>query len=1632
MTTVTGTYSNYDSDYLTGLATAALGTHTATQFVLTEDVYTVTVFGSGMTYSNNKPSGGTLTSMTVTAYGETTTWTDLSVSVSALWSAVTTHNVTAFNNLLYSGDDTFTATGGAPGGFAGWGGNDTFNMQASTNADFLSGGDGNDTFNYNGNFNPGSQIDGGAGTDTLNLNGDYLGFTGLGDLTSIEIVKLGGGHSYYLADTTATTLTIDGSALGAGDFLKFDGVWSGTGSLLVSGGAGNDTFLSGKGNDTFNAGAGNDTIDYSHASGGVTVNLNIATAQAVGGGAGSDTLTGVENIVGTDFADTLTGDGNDNIFYSGGIDGHDTVDGGGGNDTYSFGDIIAAASVSGVTIDLRDNGAQNLGVVKLTSIENVVGSPYADTFIGSSADNVMNGGGGIDTITYQYATGGMSFVQIANPGGQATFTATGGGQGNDTFSAMSIIVGTDFNDTFSFLGTPQMDIRGGGGNDTMTFENAAQGVGVLLGGPNGDPIDFVSIETLTGSSHDDTLGGDNSDNVINGGAGNDTISGGAGNDTLNGGDDNDTISGGAGSDILNGGAGDDTLFGGDTNFEFDGNDVLNGGAGNDKLYAGGANASNSGTVILNGGAGDDLLVGGGGETTASYQDATGGVTVDLRLSSLSIGGAVAQAVGGGQGSDTLVGIQDLVGSAFNDTLTGSDFQSQFSNVPGDNVITGGGGDDRIDGGTGIDTAVFSGNQADYSITSLNGNVIVADLRAGHPDGTDTLTSIEFLQFADGKIAANPASQPPVLANATASVGYTEQGSPIAIEPAITLNDPDSAVLTGATITISGGYVAGDFLDFSNIGVGGSWDAASHTLTLTTTTSPATFQAELRTVTFSSTSDDPTAGGADPTRTITITATDGVNTSTPVTTTIDVTAVNDAPTLGGMGSVVIYTAHDAGVVLDDAVTVGDVDSALLAGASVSIANGFVAGDSLNFTSQGGISGSYNAATHVLTLSGAATAQAYLTALRTVTFSSSADDPTAGGNLSRTIAWTVDDGGPANHQSDVGSTTVNITPVNHAPQLGGAGNTAGYTEQAAPVALDSGLTVSDDGLNLTGATVKISAGFVAGDTLNFANQNGISGSYNAATHILTLSGTSSVGHYEAALRSVTFSSASDNPDNYGASTARTITWSVDDGQATNHASNTPVTTLNITAIDDLPVAHNDAFAAGEQIAIGPLLSVFADNGGGADSDPDNPSLAVTAVNGVAASVGHQITLASGALLTLNANGSFAYDPNGVFDSLAAPGSGASDISATDSFTYTINGTVETATVTIAGVDSNDTLHGTSGNDAFDGGIGNDTLVLTGNHADYTIAFDAGTMAYTVHDNRAGSPDGTDTVRNVENFQFADGTVSFATYVGPDNTIYDAANDTPWASQLSAIDGSGSLASQTVVSDGGTRWVNTYDTTSSQSWAMTTASYDSGGHQLTQFTVNDDGTRTLTLFDAANQYAWANATLTYDANGNVTGLGGTNDNGTHTIAMKDIAAALDTAQWYAAPYDANQGAAASVTLTGGGNVDMLYGHAGNDTLSGMGGNDILSGGAGSDTLTGGAGDDRFVFHNGDGLDVITDFTAGDTSGDTIELHAYGIANFAALQPFMSQSGSDVVIAFDPDNTITLQHVTLGQLNAGDFMFA
>ena len=114
-----------------------------------------------------------------------------------------------------------------------------------------------------------------------------------------------------------------------------------------------------------------------------------------------------------------------------------------------------------------------------------------------------------------------------------------------------------------------------------------------------------------------------------------------------------------------------------------------------------------------------------------------------------------------------------------------------------------------------------------------------------------------------------------------------------------------------------------------------------------------------------------------------------------------------------------------------------------------------------------------------------------------------------------------------------------------------------------------------------------------------------------------------------------------------------------------------------------------------------------------------------------------------------------------------------------------------------------------------------------------------------------------------------------------------------------------------------------------------------------------------------------------------------------------------------------------------DRLFGGNGNDQLIGDTGSDLLDGGAGNDRLEGGANSDVFVFANGFGRDTIVDFDAVDV-GEKIDLSAVvAITSFSDLSAnHLAQVGANAVIT-DGGNTITLNNVLIGDLDANDFIF-
>jgi RTX calcium-binding nonapeptide repeat (4 copies)/Cyclophilin type peptidyl-prolyl cis-trans isomerase/CLD len=229
--------------------------------------------------------------------------------------------------------------------------------------------------------------------------------------------------------------------------------------------------------------------------------------------------------------------------------------------------------------------------------------------------------------------------------------------------------------------------------------------------------------------------GDAGANVLKGTAGHNNMFALAGNDTLVAGNGNDRLDGGSGKDKLDGGNGNDRLDGGI------GNDLMIGGSGNDiyvvrdsgdivREFSGGGTDSvqsrvsshtlaafvENGQIMLTGnanltgndldnilfaGLGNNTLNGAGGTDTVSYAagvSGTTGVTVSLAIET-------GQATGG-SGTDTLISIENIIGSAFADNLTGNDGNNTLSGGAGNDTLTGGGGIDRLIGGAGNDRFNF--------------------------------------------------------------------------------------------------------------------------------------------------------------------------------------------------------------------------------------------------------------------------------------------------------------------------------------------------------------------------------------------------------------------------------------------------------------------------------------------------------------------------------------------------------------------------------------------------------------------------------------------------------------------------------------------------------------------------------------------------------------------------------------------------------------------------------------------------------------------------------------------------------------------------------------------------------------
>ncbi|MBV1864703.1 MAG: hypothetical protein KUG74_09730, partial [Rhodobacteraceae bacterium] len=604
-------------------------------------------------------------------------------------------------------------------------GNDS--ISGNDGDDYLSGDDGNDT------------ASGDDGNDLLYGNDGNDTLFG------------GNGTDYLSGDNGKDTLFA-----GAGDDILDDGY----GSDVVYGDGGNDFFIYSKGLDTWFGGSGADTVDFDRY--GAAVEVDLAGKPDITTRDGADmelatgalrtlvTISGFENIRGSEFNDILIGDGSVNRIE--GNLGNDTITGHSGNDTLLGGagidtlDYSKETGIRGVEVVMSNIGDEyaidthgDRDVV--SGFEVVIGTDLADNILGNSLNNALFGGKGDDNALR------------GDLGDDSLF----GGEGNDT------LYGGQGNDIL--LGGTDADRLEGDAGDDLFIEEAGSGVDTYNGRADFDTISYASltddiivdinsssyhvfistterdklynVENVVGGLGNDTMYGDSNDNWFSYYGGVDTFDGKGGSDTAvysyfdsavlvdltatdeartRGGTDlksgtwktitqitnMENVVGSDFNDHLIGTDRENMLFGGE------GNDKLDGGLDDDFLFGG----LGSDTLINTETGGSDFFDGGAGFDTLDYSGMTKWISASLI---------------DGDGDDVIVDIERIVGTDFDDSLRGN---------AASNVLQGGGGDDLLQGDDGDDILVYTsgydyfygegGNDtADYS---LFGFAIDLDLR----------------------------------------------------------------------------------------------------------------------------------------------------------------------------------------------------------------------------------------------------------------------------------------------------------------------------------------------------------------------------------------------------------------------------------------------------------------------------------------------------------------------------------------------------------------------------------------------------------------------------------------------------------------------------------------------------------------------------------------------------------------------------------------------------------------------------------------------------------------------------------------------------------------------------------------
>ena len=655
------------------------------------------------------------------------------------------------NTLTGNGSANLLDGGGGDDKLTGAGGRDT-----------LTGGSGADTFDFNALADSVVGVDRDLVTDFSRAQGDKL------DLSTIDGNTLLAGNQKFsfigasafsgvagqlravfggIAGGTLVQADVNGdgaadleiglagvtTALVAGDFVAVTdgtatppggggGGGGGTPGITVEGDDGDNLIAASNGDDYLDGKGGIDTVSYADAPGPVKVSISLTSVQATSG-SGNDRVLNFENVVGSAFNDTLTGNTGANVIDGGA--GADSMSGGSGDDTYvvdNLGDVVTGDTGGADTVRSSVSFTLPTGFENLVLTGNApvagTGNSLANRLTGNNADNVLIGLGGNDILD--------------------------GGAGNDRME------GGVYHDTYIVDSAGDVVVElAGEGTDTVEAS-----VSYALG-DNVEKLVLTGSAALTGTGNTlgNTLTGNSAANTLYGLAGNDTLDGGAGADQMFGGTGNDTYIVDHAGDAV-------------TEYEGEGTDTVQSsvtytlGANVENLTLTGASAlqgsgnsaanvltGNSGVNTLYGLAGNDTLDGGGGA-----DNLLGGTGNDTYVVD-SVGVTITEF--GGEGSDTVKSSIDytlgaelekltLTGSA--DLLgTGNELANTLTGNTGNNVLDGGAGNDTLAGGKGMDS-LFGGLGADkYDFNAIVDSIVgpdrdlVLDFSRGEGDRIDVST-----------------------------------------------------------------------------------------------------------------------------------------------------------------------------------------------------------------------------------------------------------------------------------------------------------------------------------------------------------------------------------------------------------------------------------------------------------------------------------------------------------------------------------------------------------------------------------------------------------------------------------------------------------------------------------------------------------------------------------------------------------------------------------------------------------------------------------------------------------------------------------------------------------------------------